>query len=131
MAVTFASYAAPTHTRMVGVAAVVALTAVNYRGVQKSVLLTRVIVALTLTALTCGRHRVPGRRPGQHRAPDPVPRRLRHPAGRGLLFLGCSQGKPKSRHAMSWVSGDMVSPLFSGGIGFWSRVSGVEHLLPW
>ncbi len=51
MALTFASYAVPSHIRVVGVAAVAVLTAVNYRGVQKSALLTRVIVALTLTAL--------------------------------------------------------------------------------
>src|ERR1700760_1903557 len=36
MALTFASYAAPAHVRLVGVMAVVALTAVNYCGVQKS-----------------------------------------------------------------------------------------------
>lgn len=51
MALTFASYAAPAHTRVVGVAAVLVLTAVNYRGIQKSALLTRVLVALTLAAL--------------------------------------------------------------------------------
>jgi APA family basic amino acid/polyamine antiporter len=51
MALTFASYAAPGHERLVGVLAVVALTALNYRGVQKSALVTRVIVALTLATL--------------------------------------------------------------------------------
>jgi APA family basic amino acid/polyamine antiporter len=51
MALTFASYAAPGHIRLVGVSAVLVLTAVNYRGVQKSALLTRVIVLLTLLAL--------------------------------------------------------------------------------
>lgn len=52
MALTFAAYGAPGHERPVAIAAVVALTAVNYRGVQKSVWLTRVIVALTLAVLT-------------------------------------------------------------------------------
>ncbi|MBB2892077.1 APC family permease [Flexivirga oryzae] len=51
MALTFASYAAPGHVRLVAVAAVVGLTAVNYLGVQKSAWLTRVIVALTLLTL--------------------------------------------------------------------------------
>lgn len=51
MALTFASYAAPGQERLVGVLAVVALTALNYRGVQKSALVTRVIVALTLVTL--------------------------------------------------------------------------------
>lgn len=51
MALTFGAYAAPGHERLVGVAAVVVLTAVNYRGVQKSVWLTRVIVVLTLAVL--------------------------------------------------------------------------------
>ncbi|MEJ7649746.1 MAG: APC family permease [Nakamurella sp.] len=51
MALTFASYAAPGHERPVAAAAVVVLTAVNYRGVQKSAWLTRVIVALTLATL--------------------------------------------------------------------------------
>jgi APA family basic amino acid/polyamine antiporter len=51
MALTFASYAAPDHLRIVAVAAVVVVTAVNYRGIQKSAWLTRVIVALTLLTL--------------------------------------------------------------------------------
>ncbi len=51
MALTFASYAAPAHVRLVGVLAVLALTAVSYRGVQKSAWLTRLIVALTLLTL--------------------------------------------------------------------------------
>ena len=51
MALTFASYAAPAHVRLVGVLAVVALTAVNYFGVQRSAWLTRLIVALTLLTL--------------------------------------------------------------------------------
>ncbi|MCW2540620.1 MAG: amino acid permease-associated region [Frankiales bacterium] len=51
MALTFASYAAPSHIRLVGVLAVVVLTALNYRGVQKSAWLTRPIVTLTLLTL--------------------------------------------------------------------------------
>lgn len=51
MALTIGSYAWPPHTHPVAVAAVVALTAVNYAGVQKSAWLTRVIVALVLSVL--------------------------------------------------------------------------------
>lgn len=51
MALTFAHHAVPAHPRPVAVAAVLALTAVNYVGVKKTAQLTRVIVALVLTAL--------------------------------------------------------------------------------
>ena len=51
MALTFASYAAPDHPRLAGVLAVAVLTAVNYRGVRKSIWVTRLIVALTLAVL--------------------------------------------------------------------------------
>ncbi len=51
MALTFGSYAAPDHARPLGVGAVVALTAVNLRGVQKTAWLSRVIVSLVLGAL--------------------------------------------------------------------------------
>jgi APA family basic amino acid/polyamine antiporter len=51
MAMTFASYAAPSLARPLAVGAVVALTAVNYLGVKKTALLTRVIVAAVLLAL--------------------------------------------------------------------------------
>ncbi|APE23303.1 MULTISPECIES: APC family permease [Streptomyces] len=51
MALTVGAYVWPGHPHAVAVAAVVALTAVNYRGVQKSALLTRVIVALVLAVL--------------------------------------------------------------------------------
>src|SRR5687767_11523248 len=51
MALTFGSYAAPEWRRPLAVAAVVGLTAVNYRGVRKTARLTRVVVALVLTAL--------------------------------------------------------------------------------
>jgi APA family basic amino acid/polyamine antiporter len=51
MAMTFASYAVPAHPRPVAAAAAAALTAVNYVGVRKTALVTRVIVALVLVAL--------------------------------------------------------------------------------
>jgi APA family basic amino acid/polyamine antiporter len=51
MALTFASYAAPSQLRLVGIAAVVVLTAVNALGVQKSAWATRLIVAVVLVAL--------------------------------------------------------------------------------
>jgi len=51
MAMTFASYAAPSLTRPFAVGAVVALTAVNVRGVHKTVALTKVIVAVVLASL--------------------------------------------------------------------------------
>ncbi|MBM7366900.1 APC family permease [Gordonia hydrophobica] len=51
MALTVGAYAWPDHARAVGVAAVVALTALNYRGIQKSALATRAIVAAVLAVL--------------------------------------------------------------------------------
>jgi APA family basic amino acid/polyamine antiporter len=51
MALTFGAYAAPTWQRPLAVAAVVAITAVNYRGVRKTALVTRALVAVTLGAL--------------------------------------------------------------------------------
>ncbi|MGW1864552.1 APC family permease [Streptomyces mauvecolor] len=51
MALTVGTYAWPGQAHTVAVAAVVALTALNYGGVQKSAWLTRVIVALVLTVL--------------------------------------------------------------------------------
>lgn len=54
MALTFASYAVPGPwwaQRAVAVAGVLALTALNYRGVTKTALLTRVLVATSLIAL--------------------------------------------------------------------------------
>src|SRR5690242_8760125 len=51
IALTVGAYAAPSWQRPIGVAAVVALTAVNYHGVRKTVAVTRVIVALVLAAL--------------------------------------------------------------------------------
>jgi APA family basic amino acid/polyamine antiporter len=51
MALTVGVYAWPEYAHAVAVAAVVALTAVNVVGVQKSALLTRVIVAMVLAVL--------------------------------------------------------------------------------
>ncbi|MFC4061689.1 APC family permease [Planomonospora corallina] len=51
MALTVGSYAWPEQSHAVAVAAVVALTAVNYAGVHKSARLTRVIVAAVLAVL--------------------------------------------------------------------------------
>jgi APA family basic amino acid/polyamine antiporter len=51
MALTFAAYAAPGHERPVAVAAVLALTALNWRGVHKSALATRIIVGVVLAVL--------------------------------------------------------------------------------
>ncbi|MBB6171826.1 APA family basic amino acid/polyamine antiporter [Nocardiopsis mwathae] len=51
MALTFAAYALPGAERPLAVAAVVALTALNYRGVRKSAVLTRVLLAAVLAVL--------------------------------------------------------------------------------
>jgi APA family basic amino acid/polyamine antiporter len=53
MAITFASYASPdpAYVRPLAVAAVVAMTAVNYFGIQKTAFVTRVIVGLVLVSL--------------------------------------------------------------------------------
>jgi APA family basic amino acid/polyamine antiporter len=51
IALTFAAYAAPDLARPVAVGAVVALTAVNLLGIQKTARLTRVIVVLVLATL--------------------------------------------------------------------------------
>lgn len=51
MALTFASYAAPDHARPLAIGAVALVTAVDYLGVQKTALATRVIVAVVLAAL--------------------------------------------------------------------------------
>lgn len=52
MALTFGAYVSDDLARPVGIAAVVALTGINYLGVQKTAVLTRVIVAVVLAALT-------------------------------------------------------------------------------
>jgi APA family basic amino acid/polyamine antiporter len=51
MALTFAAYAWPAHARLTAVAAVGALTALSYRGVQRSTAATRVIVGVVLAVL--------------------------------------------------------------------------------
>lgn len=51
LALTVGTYIWPGQAHAVAVAAVVALTAVNYTGVQKSALLTRIIVAVVLAVL--------------------------------------------------------------------------------
>jgi APA family basic amino acid/polyamine antiporter len=51
MAMTFGAYAAPSLARPLAIGAVVVLTAVNYRGVKKTALLTRGIVAIVVGAL--------------------------------------------------------------------------------
>ncbi len=51
MALTVGLYLWPAHAHAVAVASVAALTAVNYRGVQKSALLTRAIVAVVVAVL--------------------------------------------------------------------------------
>ena len=52
MALTVGLYAWPAHAHAVAVAAVAGLTAVNYRGIQKSALLTRLIITVVLAVLT-------------------------------------------------------------------------------
>ena len=51
MALTFGSYAWPDHARAVAVVAVAVLTAVNYRGVEKTARVTRAAVVLVLVTL--------------------------------------------------------------------------------
>ncbi|MFC7447887.1 APC family permease [Rhodococcus daqingensis] len=51
IALTVGAYAWPAHAHAVAVVSVLALTAVNYVGVQKSALLTRILVALVLAVL--------------------------------------------------------------------------------
>ena len=51
IALTFGEYAWPDLVRPLAVAAVVAMTAVNYRGIEKTALVTRIILAVVLSAL--------------------------------------------------------------------------------
>lgn len=51
MALTFGSYVSGDLARPIGIAAVVALTTINYLGVQKTALVTRVIVTVVLASL--------------------------------------------------------------------------------
>jgi basic amino acid/polyamine antiporter, APA family len=64
MALTFGAYVAPGHERLLAVAAVAALTALNLAGVQRSMLAARVLVAAVLVVLLAvvivGQHRPHG-----------------------------------------------------------------------
>jgi basic amino acid/polyamine antiporter, APA family len=51
MALTFGAYVAPGLARVLGIAAVGAMTVVNYRGVEKTARVTRVLVALVVATL--------------------------------------------------------------------------------
>jgi basic amino acid/polyamine antiporter, APA family len=51
MALTVGAYGLPGHERLVAVTAVAAMAAVNYVGIRKTAILTRVIVALVIAAL--------------------------------------------------------------------------------
>ena len=51
MALTFGAYVAPGYARPIGIAAVAVMTVVNYRGVDKTVRLTRLILAVVLASL--------------------------------------------------------------------------------
>jgi APA family basic amino acid/polyamine antiporter len=51
IALTVGAYAAPSLRRPIAVGAVLALTAVNYQGVRKTAVVTRVLVAIVITAL--------------------------------------------------------------------------------
>lgn len=68
MAITFASYAAPSFARPLAVVAVLALTVLNFFGVKKTALATRVIVlavlaslSIVVTAVLAGGHPDPAR----------------------------------------------------------------------
>jgi basic amino acid/polyamine antiporter, APA family len=51
IALTFGEYAWPDHAYPLAVAAVVAMTAINYRGVEQTAFVTRIILAVVLAAL--------------------------------------------------------------------------------
>lgn len=51
MALTFASYVAPQHTKLVGVGAVVVLVAVNLRGITRTALVTKILLGVVLFLL--------------------------------------------------------------------------------
>ena len=78
MALTVGAYLWPDRTQVVAAAAVLGITALNYRGVHKSALATRVIVAVVLLVLTlvvAQPGRVQGRAPGERSAQPPPSRR--------------------------------------------------------
>ena len=89
MALTFAAYAWPSHPRVTAALAVVALTALTARGVQKSSWVTRTIVAAVLVVLTavvlaC---LVGGRDAGTHLTPFPGSSAHGVLQAAGLLFF--------------------------------------------
>jgi len=87
MALTFAAYAAPGHERPAAVAAVLALTALNWHGVQRSVTATRVVVALVIAVLVAVVVVAAGRGSADHLVPSEpfsLPGVLQ---GAGLLFF--------------------------------------------
>lgn len=51
MAMTFAAYLAPGYEKLLAIAAVAALTAVNYRGITRTAALTKILVTVVLLAL--------------------------------------------------------------------------------
>lgn len=51
MAMTFASYLTPSYEKPLAIAAVAALTAVNYRGITRTAALTKILVTLVILAL--------------------------------------------------------------------------------
>lgn len=51
MALTFASYAFPEYAKPIAIGAVISLTAINYHGIKKTALATKILVALVLVAL--------------------------------------------------------------------------------
>lgn len=87
MALTVGNYAWPEQSRAVAVAAVVAITAINYTGVQKSALATRLIVAAVLAVLALV---VAAGLFGTHSAATTLPDRIGARGvlqGAGLLFF--------------------------------------------
>jgi APA family basic amino acid/polyamine antiporter len=85
VALTVGAYAWPEHARAVAVASIAVLAAVNVRGVRKTALLTRVIVALVLVALAVV---VVGALAGGHADPG----RIGDPAGGGVRGILQSAG---------------------------------------
>ncbi|MEH3139136.1 MAG: APC family permease [Mycobacterium kyogaense] len=88
MALTVGHYAWPAHATAVAVASVVALTAIGYAGVQKSALLTRIIVAVVLAVLVLVVVLIVGGgdpRTGRLAGDDPSPYGVLQAAG--LLFF--------------------------------------------
>ena len=88
MALTFGSYASPDLARPLAIGAVVALTAVNLLGVQKTAWLTRVIVVVVLAALaTVVTAALTGRTDdGEHRTAHRRRRRRHPPVGRAAVL---------------------------------------------